>query len=103
MPLRVHVGFEQNAALPDDSRQSASCHVELELDRHLIDRDLKSFQREVDQAFDVCRLAVRKELTRQRQSVRASSNASDAERFSVPGQVNDHSPSFPFRVLRTIP
>ena len=102
MPLRVHVGFQQKITLSDDDRQTASCRVELELDRHMIDRDPKSFQREVDQAFDACRLAVERELTRQRQPIRPRSSAPDAALAPVPVQVNDHSPSSPIRVLRTI-
>ena len=77
MPLRLHVGLQQKVELPNDADVMASCHVELELSRNLIDRDPESFQREVEQAFDACRYAVSAELARQQQPVQTDSNTSD--------------------------
>ena len=64
MPLRLQVGLQQKVGLPDYGSLGASCHVELELDGHTLDRDPGRFQQEVARAFDACRQAVQAELVR---------------------------------------
>lgn len=64
MPLKLHVGLQQKVGLPDYGSLGASCHVELELDGQLLDREPDRFQQEVARAFQSCREAVQEELAR---------------------------------------
>lgn len=66
MPLKLQVGLQQKVGLPDYGSLGASCHVELELDGQMLDRDPDRFQHEVARAFAGCREAVQAELARQK-------------------------------------
>ncbi len=68
MPLRLNVGLQKKVGLPDYGSLGASCNVEVELEGSLIERDLESFQRHVQNAFTACRQAVQDELARQQPS-----------------------------------
>jgi hypothetical protein len=64
MPLRLNVGLQKKVGLPDYGSLGASCHVEVELDGSIIERDLDAFHRHVQNAFAACRQAVQDELAR---------------------------------------
>lgn len=80
MPLKLQVGLQQKRGLPDYGSLGASCHVEIELDSQLLDRNPAAFQQEVQRAFQACREAVQTELGRQ----------SSAEQKEAPPANNGH-------------
>jgi len=75
MPLTLNVGLSQKMGLPDYGSVGASCHVELELSSHMLDRNPDVFQQEVRVAFAACRQAVEEELARERVQPSASPSA----------------------------
>ena len=66
MPLKLNVGLSRKIGLPDYGSMGASCHVELELDASLFQRDLNAFHQQVHNAYVACSQAVGDELARQR-------------------------------------
>ena len=79
MPLTLNVGLSQKMGLPDYGSLGASCHVELELSSHMLDRNPVVFQQEVRAAFAACRQAVEEELGR----LRPSPSSQSANYFGV--------------------
>ncbi len=65
MPLKLSVGLTKKVGLPNYSSLGASCHLEVELDSHLLDHDLEGFHARVRQTFETCGQAVEDELARQ--------------------------------------
>ena len=70
MPLKIQAGLSRKQGLPDYGSVGASCHVELEVDGGLLDRDQQQFQEKVRGAFVACSRAVAEELHRQDQVLR---------------------------------
>jgi hypothetical protein len=64
MPLTLNVGLTKKIGQPDYGSLGASCHVEVELDSHLLQHDLDGFQQQVRKAFVACRQAVHDELAK---------------------------------------
>jgi hypothetical protein len=64
MPLTLHVGLAQKVGQPNYGSLAASCHLEVELDARLLDREPALLQQEIAVAFDRCRQAVDDELER---------------------------------------
>ena len=62
MAVTLSVGLQKKVGLPDFGSLGASCHVEFEIDRSLIDHDMEGFQRKVASAFAACRQAVNVQL-----------------------------------------
>jgi len=62
MAVTLSVGLQKKVGLPDFGSLGASCHVEFEIDRSLIDHDMEGFQRKVASAFAACRQAVNDQL-----------------------------------------
>lgn len=75
MPLRLQVGLQQKVGLPDYGSLGAACHVELELDSQLLDRNPDAFRQEVEKTFDACRQAVQTELNRLKPAPATSSGS----------------------------
>ncbi len=76
MPLRLEVGLQQKVGLPDYGSLGAACHVELELDSQLLDRNPDAFRQEVEKAFATCRHAVQAELNRHKPAPATSPGSS---------------------------
>jgi hypothetical protein len=65
MAVTLSVGLQKKVGLPDYGSLGASCHVEFEIDRCLVDHDLDSFHQKVAGAFAACRQAVNDQLAQQ--------------------------------------
>ena len=65
MAVTLSVGLQKKVGLPDYGSFGASCHVEFEIDRCLIDQDLDGFHQKVADAFAACRQAVNDQLAQQ--------------------------------------
>ena len=65
MAVTLSVGLQKKVGLPDYGSFGASCHVEFEIDRCLIDQDLDGFHHKVAGAFAACRQAVNDQLAQQ--------------------------------------
>ena len=65
MALKLSVGLQKKVGLPDYGSFGASCHVEFEIDRCMIDKDLDGFHQKVAGAFAACRQAVNDQLAQQ--------------------------------------
>ncbi|MDA9859260.1 hypothetical protein N9D23_14165, partial [Rubripirellula sp.] len=65
MAVTLSVGLQKKVGLPDYGSFGASCHVEFEIDRCLIDQDLDGFHQKVAGAFAACRQAVNDQLAQQ--------------------------------------
>ncbi|WP_417730850.1 hypothetical protein [Rosistilla oblonga] len=65
MALTLSVGLQKKVGLPDYGSLCASCHVEFEIDRSLIDNDLEGFHEKAAGAFAACRQAVNDQLVQQ--------------------------------------
>jgi len=75
MAVKLSVGLQKKVGLPDYGSLGASCHVEFEIDRSLLDSDLDGFHQKVRGAFAACQQAVSDQLSRQ-QSDQSASNGS---------------------------
>jgi hypothetical protein len=62
MGVRLSVGLQKKVGLPDFGSLGASCHVEFEIDRGLLEHDLDGFHQKVADAFVACRQAVQDQL-----------------------------------------
>ena len=72
MAVTVSAGLQKKVGLPDYGSFGASCHVEFEIDRSMLDQNLDGFHQKVADAFAACRQAVNDQLTQQ--SGHSSSN-----------------------------
>lgn len=73
MGIKLSVGLQKKVGLPDYGSLGASCYVEFEIDRCLIDSNLDGFHQKVSGAFAACQQAVNEQLALQ-QSTKPSSN-----------------------------
>jgi hypothetical protein len=89
MGVKLSVGLQKKVGLPEFGSLGASCHVEFEIDRGLLEHDLDGFHRKVSDAFVACRQAVHDQL--------AAANVTSTDLSSAhPGAVtglNGHSVS----------
>ena len=64
MAVTLSVGLQKKVGLPDYGSLGASCHVEFEVDRSLLDSNLDGFHQKVRAAFAACQQAVHEQLAR---------------------------------------
>ena len=57
MAVTVSAGLQKKVGLPDYGSLGASCHVEFEIDRSMLDQNLDGFHQKVADAFAACRQA----------------------------------------------
>jgi len=62
MAVKLSVGLQRKVGLPEFGSLGASCHVEFEIDRSLLEHDLNGFHQKVSDAFVACRQAVHDQL-----------------------------------------
>ena len=62
MPMKLSGGLTKKIGQPQYGSLAASCHLELEVERSLLERDASAFQERVRDAFAVCRREVDAEL-----------------------------------------
>ena len=74
MPTKVSIGLSKKRGLPDYGSLGATCHVELELDGHILEGDPARFRQHVERAYAACRSAVEDELARGGTPSRPQSN-----------------------------
>ena len=75
MPLRLNVGVSRKVGLPDYGSVGASCHLEVELDATVIERDLDGFHAQVREVYVAAHQAVHDELARLQAPVAAPQDA----------------------------
>jgi hypothetical protein len=82
MPLKLNVGLSKKVGLPNYGSLGAICHIEFELDSALLQHDLETFHRHVQNAYVACAQAVNDELARLNR--RGNSPPGQAAQGSVP-------------------
>ncbi len=62
MAVKLSVGLQQKVGQPDYGSLGASCHLEFEIDRSLLESDRDGFQQQVRSAFAACQQSVNDQL-----------------------------------------
>ena len=62
MAVKLSVGLQKKVGLPDYGSLGASCAIEFEIDRTLIEHDLQGFHDKVRGAFAACQQSVQDQL-----------------------------------------
>ena len=75
MPLKLGLGLTKTVGEPPSGSIGASCHIELELDGLLLQRDPAAFQAQVRRAYAACAQAVADELARQQDRTASRHNS----------------------------
>ena len=65
MAVKLSVGLQQKIGQPDYGSLGASCHLEFEIDRSLLESDRDGFQEQVRSAFAACQQSVNEQLAQQ--------------------------------------
>lgn len=105
MAVKLSVGLQKKVGLPDFGSLGASCHVEFEIDRGLLEHNLDGFHRKVSEAFVACRQAVQDQLAAascphgedSSGELASSHNHSDASRHDVEPRPSRSVPPTPNR------
>lgn len=74
MAVQLSIGLQKKIGLPNYGSLAASCYVEFEVDRGLIETDTIGFQEKVRGTFAVCQQAVTEQLARQQANESHSCN-----------------------------
>ena len=80
MPLKLNVGISKKVGLPNYGSLGASCHLELDLDGSLVEKELASFHERVRRTFAACAEAVNDELIRRQEGVGPTANQGAPQR-----------------------
>lgn len=64
MAVKLSVGLQQKVGQPDYGSLGASCYLEFEIDRSLLESDRDGFQQQVRSAFATCQQSVNEQLAR---------------------------------------
>lgn len=72
MAVKLSVGLSKKIGLPDYGSLGASCAIEFEIDRTLIEHDLQGFHDKVRGAFAACQQSVQDQLANQQPSHNAA-------------------------------
>ena len=64
MAVKLSVGLQQKVGQPDYGSLGASCYLEFEIDRSLLESDRDGFQQQVRSAFAACQQSVNEQLAR---------------------------------------
>jgi Protein of unknown function (DUF1018) len=83
--LKLNVGVSRKVGQPDYGSIGASCHLELEVNSDLLERDLEAFHARVRSAYVAAHQAVHDELARLQAPVEAS-----AGQPAAPSRHNGH-------------
>jgi len=65
MAVKLSVGLQKKVGLPNYGSLGASCYVEFEIDRGLLDHDPPGFHKKVRKAFAACQQSVQDQLASQ--------------------------------------
>ena len=65
MAVKLSVGLQQKVGQPDYGSLGASCYLEFEIDRSLLESDRDGFQQQVRSAFAACQQSVDDQLAQQ--------------------------------------
>jgi len=65
MAVKLSVGLQKKVGLPNYGSLGASCSVEFEIDRGLLDHDPPGFQEKVRKAFAACQQSIQDQLASQ--------------------------------------
>ena len=79
MPVKLSVGLQQKIGQPDYGSLGASCYLEFEIDRSLLESDPDGFQHQVQRAFAACRQSVSNQLTHSPTSQPSQSSSSQPQ------------------------
>ena len=74
MAAKLSVGLQQKVGQPDYGSLGASCHLEFEIDRSLLESDRDGFQQQVRSAFAACQQSVNDQLTQPTQRTPSNGN-----------------------------
>ena len=70
MPLRLSAGVSKKVGLPNYGSLGASCHLELELDAGILERDPRALRQQIQRVHAICAGTVQEELDRNRNDSR---------------------------------
>ena len=62
MAVKLSVGLQQKVGQPEYGSLGASCYLEFEIDRSLLESDRDGFQQQVRSAFAACQQSVNEQL-----------------------------------------
>jgi hypothetical protein len=89
MPMKLNVGVSRKVGLPGYGSVGASCHLELELDSGLLEKDLDAFHAQVRGVYVAAHQAVHDELARLQAPVQSNADDSPSPRLNR-APVNGH-------------
>jgi hypothetical protein len=86
--LKLNAGISRKVGLPDYGSVGASCHLELELDPGLLDRDLDGFHARVRDVYVAAHQAVCDELARLQAPITAPQTAAPSSHRPANGHAS---------------
>jgi hypothetical protein len=83
MAVKLSVGLQQKVGQPDYGSLGASCYLEFEIDRSLLESDRDGFQQQVRSAFAACQQSVNEQLTQPAQRTPSNGNGHSNGRLTL--------------------